>query len=320
MADDLFSPTEAAKLTTDIQRALKAYGEFQTQMTEALRPWQEQWAALQNATRPFYERMQELADAQRRWSSAIQDAQKLWQAKVNEWASMWAAAQEALAKEIAEAGPRLRRTLERADHVGKLGWTVSFSMTPVDMSNLSRANSSAEADRYMVAWYEAHDADLTRIEERILGMKELEPFSVPLGQCFASFRRSEFAIVLPCLIAVLERSIRNLCPAEHFFSTKVQRMVKEQYDKAKLDDPDALEVFVWMSLYSFVQWLYEQYGPGNATDNRLFRHGIQHGTQPPPNERVEVLRLFHALDSIGELYPDSSETGAEESSTTVNVE
>jgi hypothetical protein len=80
-------------------------------------------------------------------------------------------------------------------------------------------------------------------------------------------------------------------------------MVKDLYDKVKEDAPDTIEVYFWMSLYTFVQWFYVQYGPTASGEDRIFRHGIQHGTQPPPNEKIEVLRLLHALITITGLYP-----------------
>jgi hypothetical protein len=289
-------------LAANIQKAMSAYSDLQTQIAAALQPYQEQWARLVAGIRPLQQQWvtaaTELSAVQERWTSelgAIQDV-------VAQWGDNWAAAQAALAKVLAEAGPRLRQTLERADHVGHLGWTVTMSMTPPDMVRLS-VLQEPEADAYMLHWYEARDPDLSRCESRILQVKELEPFYIPISQCLKAYRSGEIAITIPCLIAVLERGIRNLGPAKHFFSTKVEKTVKDLYSKAKEDDPDSIEVFVWVSLYAFIQWFYEGYGPKNVGEDRLFRNGIQHGTQAPPNEKIEALRLFHALDTVGELYP-----------------
>jgi hypothetical protein len=176
-------------------------------------------------------------------------------------------------------------------------------MTPPDMVTLSAMQLPAEADAYMLAWYEEVDGNLDRLERRLLAVTELEPFRTPLSQCFTAYRRGEYAIAIPFLAAVLERGIRHLGPAEHFCSTNVEKTVKDRYDTAKEEQPHTIRVYFWMSLYAFVQWFYEQYRPTASGEDRIFRHGIQHGTQPPPNEKTEVLRLLHALNTITGLYP-----------------
>jgi hypothetical protein len=171
-------------------------------------------------------------------------------------------------------------------------------MTPPDMVTLSAMQLSADAEAYMLAWYEESDTDLARLEGRLLNVTQLEPFRTPLSQCFAAYRRGEYAIAIPFLTAVVECGIRHLGPTEHFLSTKVEKMVRDRYEQAKEDDVHTIRVFFWMSLYAFVQWFYEQHRPTASGEGRIFRHGIQHGTQPPPNEKIEVLRLLHALKPL----------------------
>jgi hypothetical protein len=177
-----------------------------------------------------------------------------------------------------------------------------MKMMPSDMVALSALHLPDEADAYMLAWYEEVDSDLDSLERRLLDVDQLEPFRIPLSQCFTAYRRGDFAISIPFLVALLERGLRNFLPTERFFSTDMARVVKGRYDKVQEDAPETVEAFFWMSLYSFIQWLYKQYGPRNSGEDRIFRNGIQHGTQPPPNERVEVLRLLHALDTVAALY------------------
>jgi hypothetical protein len=303
MADEHDELPDTAKLLIDIQKAMSAYREFQTQLAYAVKPWQDVFAALSTAMKPIQEQVTiaaiEFNSVQEKWQkhwAAIQEAG-------SHWAGIWAEAQIALAKELADFGPRLQRTLEHADHVGRLGWTVTKWMTPPDVVTLSAMQLPAEADAYMLAWYEGVDGSLDGLEARLIDVTELESFRTPLSQCFTAYRRGDYAIAIPFLAAVLERGIRNLGPAEHFFSTKVERTVKDRYDTAKEDQTRTIEVYFWMSLYTFVQWFYEQYGATTSGENRIFRHGIQHGTQPPPNEKIEVLRLLHALNTTTGLYP-----------------
>ena len=273
MADEPDGLPDTVTLASDIQKAMNAYGELQTYLTAAIKPLQDQWAALSSAIKPIQERVTTAAlewnAVQERWqkqSAAIQDS-------VTYWARIWSEAGVALGKELADFGPRLLRTLESADHVGRLGWTVTKWMRPSDMAVLSQMHLPGDADAYMLAWYEAVDLDLDRLEKRLLAATELEPFRTPLTQCFTAYRRGDYAISILFLASVLEGGIRNLVPMARFFSTNVQSMVKDLYDKVKEDDPDTIEVYFWMSLYTFVQWFYKQYGPTASGEDRIFRHG-----------------------------------------------
>jgi hypothetical protein len=312
MADEHDELPDTTRIVSDIQKAMSAYGEFQMQLADAMKPWQNQWAALQEQLAPLLSAIEpiqeEVTTAAIKWcavqeswqehSAAIQDA-------AARWAGAWTEAQAAIARELAEIGPRLRRTLENAANVGRLGWTVTMKMMPIDMSTLADMQTPADADAYMLEWYEKIDPNVDGLEARILDVEVLELFRTPLSQCFTAYRRGDFAVGIPLLVAALECGIRNFVPTERFFSTDVPRMVKGRYDKAKENAPQTVEAFFWMSLYAFVQWFYVQYGPRNSAEDRIFRNGIQHGTQPPPNEKVEALRLLHALDTVAALYKRS---------------
>jgi hypothetical protein len=208
-----------------------------------------------------------------------------------------------LEREIADQDRRVRKALERSDHIGGLGWTVTLRMAESDVTILSEMNLSGEADCYMLAWYKNDDLDLKRSEKRLLSVGQLEPFRTVLSQCFVAYRRGEYAITIPCLIAALEFGLRNLVPPEDFFATDVEMRIKRLYKNHAISGKDqSFDFYVLMSLNAFVQWLYRQYRSKHRNEDRIFRHGIQHGTQQPPNEEVEVLRLFHALDAIADLY------------------
>jgi hypothetical protein len=159
----------------------------------------------------------------------------------------------------------------------------------------------------MLSWYSRCDADLSGIEQRITERKYLAGFQSVLSQCFGSYRRREYAITIPSVTAALESLIRAFAPAEHRWTTKIERVVSKQYGNAQNIENGLVIASVWMSVLTFVQWFYAQYGATSAGDSRVFRHGIQHGTQPPPNDQIESLRLFHALDTVSFLFSAHNE-------------
>lgn len=286
MADEQTPSIDGARIANDIQ---KVYEQFQAQVADALRDEQ---AALTVALKTFQER----------WLREVETVQREIGTVAKERAA-------SIKKDFAVARSRLLQTLRRADHIGHLGWTVTTTMTLPDFAKLLGMKSKSEADAHMLTWYEADDPDLNDLEKRFLEVKALKLFHTPISQCFSAYRRGDYAITIPCLVAVFERGMRNFvatdpAPTKHFFSPNVKKMADDRYDKEKKDDPERVNVYVGLSLCYFVQWFYESYGLSNYYEDRPFRHGIQHGTQPPPNEKIEVLRLFHALDAVATLYPD----------------
>ncbi len=76
---------------------------------------------------------------------------------------------------------QIQQSLERADHVGKLGWTFSMDMTLPDIAELSVMQKEEDADAYMNDWYEDNDADLAESEKRISEMNDFSSFQPSLS-------------------------------------------------------------------------------------------------------------------------------------------
>jgi hypothetical protein len=167
-------------------------------------------------------------------------------------AQEWAAAQLSLQKAMEEAAPRTRKTLEGADTLGAAGWTLPMSLTVFKMqwiANLSQPDLDAHFMNYYVT---RNDSDLNDLEMRLGEIKALEDFRPLLAQCFNAYRRGKFAITIAPLVSLFERTIRNLCPPKHFYSTKFKDFVEEQYSSVKQNAPDTMNVYIWMSLFAFV--------------------------------------------------------------------
>jgi hypothetical protein len=211
---------------------------------------------------------------------------------------------ELLAGAVADLEQDIHRTIERSAELGHSGWTVSLWMTRPEAKALCEFTTVREMNQFMLDWYDAYDSDLRHIEARLLKRPRLNGFHVALSQCFSAYRRGEYAITLPCLVAILEGALRALAPDGPFASTKIERLIKQMHQKAKEKEAESITVSIWASVLAFVTWFYEQYEAGKASDDRIFRHGLQHGTQLPPNEKIEPLRLFHALDTVTRLYFD----------------
>src|ERR1019366_1782681 len=140
----------------------------------------------------------------------VQDIQRQLSARATE-AQQMAERVVATAREVAvnigeaisEASDRFREVLGRSDHVAKLGWTLDPNFPFSEVFQLSTLTSRADADAYVLKWYEEVDPLLEHVERNLRGNRLLVRFDTLLRQCFDAFRRGDYAICISNLMNVL---------------------------------------------------------------------------------------------------------------------
>jgi hypothetical protein len=148
---------------------------------------------------------------------------------------------------------------------------------------------------------------LPSFEDDMFSLPELAPWKPSVQQCAQAYSRGEYAITIPCLTAAFEATLRRLGPEANYFSNEMEKLCRNEYKRLKSENDD-LDVYIWLSLYAFVRRYYKHFSLTSGTPDQLYRHGIQHGTQAPPDERIESLRLFHALHTAAILCRDRSKS------------
>ena len=88
---------------------------------------------------------------------------------------------KALAAAIVDVESDIDRTIERAADLGRCGWTVTLLMTARKVEVLCRLTPGHEVNLFMLAWYEAHDSNLTGVESRLLKRSQIEGFHMALA-------------------------------------------------------------------------------------------------------------------------------------------
>jgi post-segregation antitoxin (ccd killing protein) len=210
-----------------------------------------------------------------------------------------------IAELMTEASQRFREVLKRSDHVAKLGWTFASNLHFVDLVHLSKVTNSADADAYVSEWYEENDPRLEAMEQRLRQNPRLLLFRTVLPQCFSAIRRSEFAVTIPCLIAILEAVMAQFNPPDLLASTNVKKALRKGGPVAKVAEQDILAAAMWLSLVTFIEAHYKQYpAVGSPPTPFLSRPAILHGREEPPNEKIEAIRLLHTLETALSLHEE----------------
>jgi len=232
------------------------------------------------------------------------DFSRFWQtvqADLKRTANQLAETLSRAAEALRDGEPRLRKALESSAQLGNAGWTMPMQMTAAEMAHVASFESNDAIDAYFLS--HCSKGLLEDIEASVGAAQSLEKWQTPIRQCFGAFRRGEYAITIPCLAAVFEASLRSFATAEQKYSTKVTKLCRDAGKRSSEAGRDVMDIYIWMSILAFVQRFYDQYGPAVASEPRVYRHGIQHGTQVPPNEQIEALRLLNAINTVIALCP-----------------
>jgi hypothetical protein len=140
------------------------------------------------------------------------------------------------------------------------------------------------------------------MESRLISEARLAEFKTILPQCFRAIRRSDYAIAVPPLIAMLERVIQTLNPSYLHANTDVTKTLRERGPIARKAQEDLFCAAVWLSLYKVAGQLWDNLPLKIPESVGLSRNGVQHGRTEPPNTKAEVIRLLNALETALALH------------------
>lgn len=221
------------------------------------------------------------------------------------WVSENSEAIARFAEAMAKASKRFKEMLNRSDHIARLGWTFPADLPLVDLLHLSQLTNRADADAYVLKWYEDNDPQLEAMEQRLRKNPRLSSFSIILPQCLAAIRRTDYAISIPCIMAILEETVTQLNPPHLLTSTDVKKTLGKGGKVAKQAEKDMVATAIWLSLMTFMNNLYEHCPAVDGSNvSALSRHAILHGRKEPPNDNIEAIRLLHALETALSLHQE----------------
>lgn len=215
-----------------------------------------------------------------------------------------------------EASQRFAATLREVERLADCGWTVPTELTVSELIDFLGSPDAEAAAAFLIQRLDSMDSDWSHMEARLCGDTHLAEFQTVLPQCFRAIRRGDYAIAVPNLIAMLERTIQTLNKESLHASTDVLKTLRAKGVIAVKAQEDLFCGAIWLSLLKVVSSLWENL-PLNIPDSAgLSRHGVQHGRTEPPNTKTEVVRLLNTLETalaLHELLSEDREFAIKES-------
>ncbi|MHB8150023.1 MAG: hypothetical protein ACYDIB_07655 [Desulfobulbia bacterium] len=178
--------------------------------------------------------------------------------------------------------------------LGENGWTIPLWADPGIVSRLR--NASGDIDKAFVHWYTADDNKrLKELWKRLRNSKGLCRWGEVIEQTIDSYLDRRFAVVVPCLLIVLEGSVAH--GADDL--RKLVSNPKKSATRKREETEVGMRRLIWISIESFITQIF---GKAPFSENRpikLNRHWVLHGRDTKawglPRESI---RLFHAIDTI----------------------
>jgi hypothetical protein len=178
--------------------------------------------------------------------------------------------------------------------LAKNRWTMPMWANPGIVTKLR--NASGDIDKAFIRWYTADNSKrLRELWERLRNSKGLSKWSKVIGQTIDSYLDRRYAVVVPCLLIVLEGSI-----ADGANELQQNRPNPKSSARRKREQTEAgMRRLIWISIDAFIEPIF-----GNAPFSAsrpifLNRHWVVHGRDTKAwGLRRESIRLFHALDTV----------------------
>lgn len=201
-----------------------------------------------------------------------------------------------------EASRRFADILLEVERLADFGWTLPTQLSVSELIEFLASSDADSAASYMLLKLDESDPELIEMERRLSQEARLAEFRTVLPQCFRAIRRSDYAIAVPSLIAMLERVIQTLNPVHLHANTDVTKTLSQRGDIARKAQEDLFCAAVWLSLFKVISRLWNNLPLKIPENVGLSRNGVQHGRTEPPNTKAEVIRLLVALETALVLH------------------
>jgi len=177
--------------------------------------------------------------------------------------------------------------------LGENGWTIPMWANPSIVRKLR--NASGDIDKAFMKWYTAdNNKNLSELWKRLRNSVGLSRWRKVIDQTIYSYIDRRYAVVVPCLLIVLEGSI-----ADGANDLKNWPKPKNSARRKRNDSEGGMRRLIWVSIESFIEPIFENAPFSAKRPIILNRHWVLHGRDTKAwGLRRESIRLFHALDTV----------------------
>jgi len=208
-------------------------------------------------------------------------------------------------RDLREAFKRFQSALEKAEDLGKIGWTLPVDATPGEVTGLMESISDIEsADKVFIDFYAEDGAiRLEWLKKRLRSSPDLQQWKAVLEEAITNYsegrHRSCVALLLPLIEGVTAKKFKE----PQFHKEKSRKKFFSDKLKDENENTSLISSYMWRSYRGFAETLFKAVNFSAPFDcqQSLNRHWLLHGRGILESNPSDSLRLLQALGTIVEL-------------------
>jgi hypothetical protein len=203
---------------------------------------------------------------------------------------------------IIQSGSQLESKLqEKAEALGRYGWTIPMEASVSDVYNILNAiHDEASADQVFAAYFT--EDRVSALIEHTLANSNLEKWKPLVTEALDCLKEKRYRICTAGLLPIIE----GLC-AQTFKSPQFgKRKVRKNFFKTKRNqfkESEPLGGALWANIIAFLETVFKDtnFKKPDKYPKILNRHVLLHGRSIPQANREDCLRILLALDTITQI-------------------
>lgn len=216
---------------------------------------------------------------------------------IADWtAQEWEAVSQAMHEATQAIDDSMAAIIDDAVQLGERGWTLPVRQYPDFAPRVVRAVPASHTDDVFVWIYSREGGvEFDAVASDLLGRPDLRRWKPLLEQCIGAYRRRDYLITVPSLLAVYEGALAAVVDKPH--ETKPRSLASDELEEAERN----LERLPWASIKAFTNAVFARSTFAGDRPNLLNRHWVLHGRDLPAFSRADCLRLFQAIHTVGSV-------------------
>lgn len=184
--------------------------------------------------------------------------------------------------------------IEITEIIGEFGWSIPMTMGLSKVDSLKYIDLNEES---VNMFFEKHydDKELKKSSKHILKSNISEHSKKVFVECIDILNIGKYASSTTTLLTLLEGILSEF--GDDQTDIRMKRICRFQMDKTK-SDKKIINHLIWVSLFKFIDKLYNKREFNQNEPNQINRHWILHGRSKRELDKIDAIRIVNAIHSL----------------------
>jgi len=189
------------------------------------------------------------------------------------------------------------RMTQGCERLAILGWALPMSFTPRELVEIAeKGGANEEIEDYMFEYFTADGGrNFLSLRNNVLRSEDLVGWHALLEECFDSYDRGHYLVLIPALLSVIEGAVAHNAGKFNSSQLKPNKLAADLENDA---ERDSIKLLIWRSVRLVLDKLFKHSDFKGPPPGELNRHWILHGRDQSQWTQIDAIRLFNLLSTI----------------------